>query len=76
MLAPGDIRDAELLDGIFRQYEVQYVYHLAAYAAEGWGGIFCKTKKPRGLGELTHTFIFSEPYRDRGLCDCVLLFCC
>eukprot|EP00434_Breviolum_minutum_P020863 symbB.v1.2.018403.t2/scaffold1435.1/size118962/8 len=31
----GDIRDAELLDGIFRQYEVQYVYHLAAYAAEG-----------------------------------------
>jgi len=49
MLAPGDIRDAELLDGIFRQYEVQYVYHLAAYAAEGWGGIFCRTKNRPAL---------------------------
>lgn len=77
MLAPGDIRDAELLDRIFRQYDVQYVYHLAAYAAEGWGGFFQTNN--RGLWELTHKFI-SEPYRDRdcfrwlGLCDCVLFF--
>lgn len=49
MLAPGDIRDAELLDGIFRQYEVQYVYHLAAYAAEGWGEFFAKQKNRAAL---------------------------
>ena len=31
----GDIRDAEFLEEIFRQNEIHYVYHLAAYAAEG-----------------------------------------
>lgn len=32
----GDIRDAELLERIFQEHQpVHYVYHLAAYAAEG-----------------------------------------
>ncbi|CAK9041612.1 unnamed protein product [Durusdinium trenchii] len=31
----GDIRDAQLLERIFNEHEVHYVYHLAAYAAEG-----------------------------------------
>ena len=31
----GSITDKELLDKLFRQYLFDYVYHLAAYAAEG-----------------------------------------
>ncbi|CAJ1430004.1 unnamed protein product, partial [Effrenium voratum] len=31
----GDIRDAIFLDQIFQQHRVDFVYHLAAYAAEG-----------------------------------------
>ncbi|CAE7491295.1 unnamed protein product, partial [Symbiodinium sp. KB8] len=31
----GDIRDAELLETIFRDHKINFVYHLAAYAAEG-----------------------------------------
>eukprot|EP00931_Biecheleriopsis_adriatica_P049335 TRINITY_DN28539_c0_g1_i1.p1 TRINITY_DN28539_c0_g1~~TRINITY_DN28539_c0_g1_i1.p1 ORF type:complete len:431 (+),score=87.50 TRINITY_DN28539_c0_g1_i1:76-1368(+) len=35
MFIQGDIKDAELLDGIFKEHKVNFVYHLAAYAAEG-----------------------------------------
>lgn len=31
----GSITDTKLIDSIFRQYRFKYVYHLAAYAAEG-----------------------------------------
>jgi UDP-glucose 4-epimerase len=31
----GDIKDADFLHGIFEKYKPDYVYHLAAYAAEG-----------------------------------------
>jgi len=31
----GSITDFNLIDGLFNQYEFKYVYHLAAYAAEG-----------------------------------------
>merc|ERR1719276_645815 len=31
----GDIKDAALLEKIFSQYKFNFVYHLAAYAAEG-----------------------------------------
>src|SRR5437879_11228532 len=31
----GSILDHRLVDSIFNEYEVRYVYHLAAYAAEG-----------------------------------------
>lgn len=31
----GDIKDAALLENIFSQYKFNFVYHLAAYAAEG-----------------------------------------
>src|SRR5437879_2242034 len=31
----GSILDHHLVDSIFTEYEVRYVYHLAAYAAEG-----------------------------------------
>eukprot|EP00441_Pelagodinium_beii_P038306 CAMPEP_0197626310 /NCGR_PEP_ID=MMETSP1338-20131121/5339_1 /TAXON_ID=43686 ORGANISM="Pelagodinium beii, Strain RCC1491" /NCGR_SAMPLE_ID=MMETSP1338 /ASSEMBLY_ACC=CAM_ASM_000754 /LENGTH=424 /DNA_ID=CAMNT_0043196843 /DNA_START=33 /DNA_END=1307 /DNA_ORIENTATION=+ len=31
----GDIKDAELLDDIFKKHKIHFVYHLAAYAAEG-----------------------------------------
>lgn len=31
----GDIKDATLLDGIFKEHRIDFVYHLAAYAAEG-----------------------------------------
>lgn len=31
----GSVTDAELLAGLFDEYKFQYVYHLAAYAAEG-----------------------------------------
>ncbi|MEM0939860.1 MAG: NAD-dependent epimerase/dehydratase family protein [Bacteroidota bacterium] len=31
----GSITDHQLLEKIFNDYEIQYVYHLAAYAAEG-----------------------------------------
>ena len=31
----GSIQDHELIDRLFRQYSFDYVYHLAAYAAEG-----------------------------------------
>src|SRR5688572_2094957 len=31
----GSILDHELLERIFREYRFEYVYHLAAYAAEG-----------------------------------------
>src|SRR5205085_1344317 len=31
----GSINDVELVASLFRQYRFQYVYHLAAYAAEG-----------------------------------------
>jgi UDP-glucose 4-epimerase len=31
----GSILDAELIDGLFRRHDFEYVYHLAAYAAEG-----------------------------------------
>ena len=31
----GSINDVELVDSIFKQYKFDYVFHLAAYAAEG-----------------------------------------
>merc|ERR1719336_1053972 len=31
----GDIKDAVLLDMVFQEHRIDYVYHLAAYAAEG-----------------------------------------
>lgn len=31
----GSVVDAELIDRLFEEYEFDYVYHLAAYAAEG-----------------------------------------
>jgi UDP-glucose 4-epimerase len=31
----GSILDETLVDGIFREYRIRHVYHLAAYAAEG-----------------------------------------
>ncbi len=31
----GSVTDHELLERIFNEYEIEYVYHLAAYAAEG-----------------------------------------
>jgi UDP-glucose 4-epimerase len=31
----GSILDVDLLDKIFNQYKIEYIYHLAAYAAEG-----------------------------------------
>src|SRR6266853_1454834 len=31
----GSILDAELIDNLFREHKFDYVYHLAAYAAEG-----------------------------------------
>lgn len=31
----GSVTDHQLVDGIFRDREIHYVYHLAAYAAEG-----------------------------------------
>lgn len=31
----GSITDEKILDKIFNQYQIDYVYHLAAYAAEG-----------------------------------------
>lgn len=31
----GDIKDAEMLDRLFKTHKIHYVYHLAAYAAEG-----------------------------------------
>lgn len=31
----GDIKDAMLLERLFKEYKFDYVYHLAAYAAEG-----------------------------------------
>lgn len=31
----GSIMDNQLIDSLFEQYKFQYVYHLAAYAAEG-----------------------------------------
>lgn len=31
----GSIMDHDLLEKIFNEYEIEYVYHLAAYAAEG-----------------------------------------
>jgi UDP-glucose 4-epimerase len=34
-LIEGSITDAELLDDIFAAHHIDYVYHLAAYAAEG-----------------------------------------
>src|SRR6202162_5239179 len=34
-LVQGSILDFELLDRIFKKYSFTYVYHLAAYAAEG-----------------------------------------
>jgi UDP-glucose 4-epimerase len=34
-LIEGSITDAELLDDIFSTHRIDYVYHLAAYAAEG-----------------------------------------
>jgi UDP-glucose 4-epimerase len=33
-LVVGSVTDAELVAGLFRQYRFEYVYHLAAYAAE------------------------------------------
>ena len=35
IFAEGSILDTELLDRLFRTYKFTYVYHLAAYAAEG-----------------------------------------
>lgn len=34
-LIVGDIRDAELIDSLFKKYKFTHVYHAAAYAAEG-----------------------------------------
>lgn len=34
-LVEGSITDHELIDTLFRQHQFDYVYHLAAYAAEG-----------------------------------------
>jgi UDP-glucose 4-epimerase len=34
-LIKGDICDYELIKKIFNQYQIEYVFHLAAYAAEG-----------------------------------------
>ena len=31
----GSITDSDLLHSIFEKYSIEYVYHLAAYAAEG-----------------------------------------
>lgn len=31
----GSVTDAALIEGVFRQHKFEYVYHLAAYAAEG-----------------------------------------
>ncbi len=31
----GSVTNNELIDGLFKQYKFDYVYHLAAYAAEG-----------------------------------------
>ncbi|MEI6970275.1 MAG: NAD-dependent epimerase/dehydratase family protein, partial [bacterium] len=31
----GSVCDAELVDSLFREYKFEYVFHLAAYAAEG-----------------------------------------
>merc|ERR1719272_809344 len=31
----GDIKDATFLDRIFTEHQIDFVYHLAAYAAEG-----------------------------------------
>lgn len=31
----GDVKDALLLEKIFQQHKIDYIYHLAAYAAEG-----------------------------------------
>lgn len=31
----GSVNDARLVNDVFRQYKINYVYHLAAYAAEG-----------------------------------------
>ena len=31
----GSVTDGKLLDGIFRKFKFNYIYHLAAYAAEG-----------------------------------------
>ncbi len=31
----GSVTDAELIKSVFKKYEIDYVYHLAAYAAEG-----------------------------------------
>lgn len=31
----GSITDVAFIDGVFNQYEIEHVYHLAAYAAEG-----------------------------------------
>ena len=35
ILVEGSVADANLVDQLFRQYEFDFVYHLAAYAAEG-----------------------------------------
>jgi UDP-glucose 4-epimerase len=34
-LVPGSINDVALVDGLFTEHRFDYVYHLAAYAAEG-----------------------------------------
>ena len=34
-LVPGSVTDHELVDTLFRKYHFDFVYHLAAYAAEG-----------------------------------------
>ena len=31
----GDLKDADFVDRLFKEYKFDYVYHLAAYAAEG-----------------------------------------
>ena len=35
IFAKGSILDADLMDSLFREHKFTYVYHLAAYAAEG-----------------------------------------
>ena len=35
LFVKGSITDHELLEKLFNDYEIEYVYHLAAYAAEG-----------------------------------------
>jgi FlaA1/EpsC-like NDP-sugar epimerase len=33
-LRRGDLKDAQFVDHLFKEYKFDYVYHLAAYAAE------------------------------------------